>query len=120
MAKSKDKRDKQDRRVLEREVLRAMRVEGWLAPETETEVLEAETKLAAERVTMPTSFDHPRELLRRADRVRAIHCSQAKVEIAQASENLARAAREGGAISPAVEERMKRDRDAAEAKILDK
>jgi hypothetical protein len=116
MAKSKNKADKADRILLERELLLAIRAEGWLAPETEQEVLEAEKKLASERTTIPTSLDHPRELLYRAGSVRAIHFSQPKIESARETENLARAAREGGTISPEVEERMKKDRDAAEGK----
>jgi hypothetical protein len=115
MSKSKSKRGRTDPGMLEKQVLLAMRVKGWLAPETEAEVLEAEKTLAAERITMPTSFDHPRELLIRTSRFRTIRSSQQKMANAQTTENLARAAREGGTISPEVEERMKRDRDAAEA-----
>jgi hypothetical protein len=116
MAKSKNKGDKANRSLLERELLLAIRAEGWLAPETEQEVLEAEKTLAAERITMPTSLDHPRGLLYRADGARTIHLPQPKIESAEETENLARAAREGGKISPEVEERMKKDRDAAEGK----
>jgi hypothetical protein len=116
MAKSKNKGDKANRSMLERELLLAIRAEGWLAPETEQEVLEAEKKLATERIMMPTSLDHPRGLLYRGGGARPIHFPQPKIESAQETESLARAAREGGTISSEVEERMKKDRDAAERK----
>jgi len=77
-----------------------MRAEGWLTPETEAEVLEAEKKLAAQQITIPTSFDYPRELLRRAGRVRTIHHPQSKNENSQTTENLARAARRGAQFHP--------------------
>jgi hypothetical protein len=114
MAKSKTDRFKPNHDALEREVLLAMRAERWLAPETEAEVFEAEKQLASEQITVPTSFDHPRELLHcvRIPRVRQL---PPKVENTEETENLARAARDGGTISSEVEERMKRDRDAAEA-----
>jgi len=114
MAQHKGKKTKPDRSTLEREVMRAMRGEGWLAPETEEEVLETEGKLASERITMPTSLDHPRELLHRPIEIRTAQ-SKLAPKSSEVEENLARAAREGGKISPEVEQRMKRDRDAAES-----
>jgi len=91
-----------------------MREEGWLAPETEAEVLQTEPKLASETITMPTSFNHPRELLHRNIEIRTAQ-STTTPKSSEVEENLARAAREGGKISPEVEQRMKRDRDAAES-----
>jgi poly-gamma-glutamate capsule biosynthesis protein CapA/YwtB (metallophosphatase superfamily) len=120
MSKTKPKERKPDRCTLEREVLRAMRAEEWLAPETEEEVLKAETKLVGARVDLPASFERPRDLLRSANKVRAIRLSRSKGGDVEVSENLARAAREGGALSSDVEERMKKDRDAAEAENEDK
>jgi len=116
MAKTKGKGGKGDRNFLEREVLLAMRLAGWLAPETEAEVLDAEKELTTKRITIPTSFNNPRELLHGAGSARRIVHPQPYIPRAEEAENLARAAREGGTISPEVEERMKRDRDAAEAK----
>lgn len=120
MAKPKGKGRKPDRSALEREVLRAMREEGWLAPETEAEVLEAETKLAVEQIEMPAPPEHPRELLHRPVRIRTIHHPHPESESTEMAENLARAAREGGKLSPETEQRMKKDRDAAEAKSRNK
>lgn len=114
MAKSKGKGEKPDGSALDREVLQAMREEGWLAPETEVEVLEAEAELATQQAQIPPPLEHPRELLHHVAKISPIPHSQP--ETTEASENLARAAREGGKLSPEIEQRMKNDRDAAEAK----
>jgi len=115
MPKSQDKRSKPDSRTLESEILRAMHDEDWLAPETEDAVTRAEARLAGEKVTIPTSFERPRDLLRHSGKIRIIRRSE-RSEQNEARENLARAAREGGKISPEIEERMKADRDHAERK----
>jgi hypothetical protein len=109
MAQHKRKEKKPD---LEQLVNRAMREEGWLAPETEAEVLKAEITL--ERSAAPTWLDHPREFLNRVVRVRTSQLGHTK-ESSDVIENFARAAREGGKISSEIEERMKKDRDAAES-----
>lgn len=115
MPKSEDKRRKLEGPALEREILRAMHDEDWLAPETEDAVIRAEAHLAGEKVTIPTSFERPRDLLRRSGKIRIIRHSE-RSEQNEAREDLARAAREGGKISPEIEERMKADRDHAESK----
>jgi hypothetical protein len=120
MAKSGGKRKKPDRATLEREVLQAMHDEGWLAPETESDVARAEAQLAAEKIQIPASFENPRDLLRRARKIRTNNASAMDQQHVEARENLARAAREGGTIAPEIEERMRRDRDAAEGKNSDK
>ena len=115
MPKSEDKQRKPDSRAFEREILHAMHDEDWLAPETEDAVTRAETRLAEERVSIPTSFERPRDLLRHRGNIRIIGRTE-RNEQNEAREDLARAAREGGKISPEIEERMKADRDHAESK----
>jgi hypothetical protein len=115
MPKSEDKRSKLDSRALEREILRAMHDEDWLAPETEAAVTRAEARLAGEKLTIPTSFESPHDLLRHSAKIRIIRRSE-RNEQNEACEDLARAAREGGTISPDIEKRMKADRDHAESK----
>jgi len=121
MSSKENKDRKPDVRKLEHQILRAMRAEGWLAPETVPEVLEAEKALAENQMDVSeASFEQARALLRAADTARVIPLSKPKAVRMDLSENLARAAREGGVISPEIEERMRRDRDAAEAKNGDK
>lgn len=98
---------------LEQLVNRAMREEGWLAPETEAEVMQAEITL--EGSAPPTWLDRPREFLHRLVSVRTNQFGSTK-ESSDVMENLARAAREGGKISSEIEERMKKDRDAAQSR----
>lgn len=115
MPKSEDKRRKLDGSVLEREILHAMHDEDWLAPETEDAVKRAEASLAAETITIPASFERPRDMLQHSGKIRIIRRSE-RSEQSETREDLARAAREGGAVSPEIEERMKKDRDHAESK----
>jgi hypothetical protein len=116
MPKSGQKGKKPDSSVLEREIIHAMHDEDWLAPETEEAVKRAEAQLTGEKISIPTSFEHPRALLQRSGKIRVIRRSDRSAESDEAREDLARAAREGGTISPEIEERMKMDRDRAENK----
>ena len=116
MAKSGHKGKKPDSCALDREILHAMHDEDWLAPETEEAVKRAEARLAGEKITVPTSFEHPRDLLRRSGKIRIIRRSDRNSQSDEAREDLARAARQGGTMSPEIEERMKADRDRAENK----
>jgi len=115
MATNKKKGMKLEGISLDREVLQAMRAEGWLVPEAVQEVLEAERTLADAGISRNSSVERPRDLLRTANKVRSIRPSHPVTSSSGISDNLARAAREGGEISSEVEERMRRDRDAAEA-----
>lgn len=109
------KRDSPKRReVSDREMLQAMRKEHWLVPETVDEVTRAEAEIDESSIERPTSFDEPLELLSRGIRLNYVN-SISPAEDEQVTENLARAAREGSAISPTVEQRMKSDRDSAQS-----
>jgi hypothetical protein len=116
MPKSGHKGKKPDSCALDREILHAMHDENWLAPETEEAVKRAEARLEGEKITIPTSFEHPRDLLRHGGKIRIIRRSDRNAQSDEAREDLARAAREGGTITPEIEERMKADRDRAESK----
>jgi hypothetical protein len=117
MSSKENKDRKPDVRKLERQILRAMRAEGWLAPETVPEVLETEKTLADDQIEVSdASFERVRALLQSTATPKVIQLSKPKAEPMDLSENLARAAREGGTVSQEIEERMRRDRDAAEAK----
>lgn len=115
MPKSENKRSKPDNSALEREILQAMHDDDWLAPETEEAVKRAEAQLAEEKIAIPTSFERPRDLLRGSGKIRVIRRSKLNDQ-SETREDLARAAREGGTISPEIEQRMKTDRDRAESK----
>lgn len=116
MAGNKRNNAKLEGHLLESEILRAMRAEGWLVPETAEEVLEAERALSCNETHQVSRSIPPRELLSSSGKVRVIRSERHVMPGLEVSENLARAAREGGELSSEIEERMKRDRDAAEAK----
>lgn len=121
MSKKENKGTKLDGGRLEREIYRAMRAEGWLAPETIPEVLAAEKSLEVEQINVSdASFERLRARLRRSGTGQLIQLKSPSFAASDFSDNLARAARDGGDVSPEVELRMKKDRDAAEAEKGDK
>jgi len=106
---------------LEREIYRAMRAEGWLASETVPEVLAAEKSLENDEVNVSdTSFERLRARLRRSGTGQLVQMKAPRTGPSDFSANLARAAREGGELSPEIELTMKQDRDAAELEKGDK
>lgn len=112
---SKKRASSKQRSVLDNELLRAMHKAHWVAPETVEEVARAEAEIQDAKIDRPTSFQNPLEFLKQDLRLNYVNCISANDDD-QVTEGLARAAREGGIISPEVEERMKRDRDTAESK----
>lgn len=109
------KRDSPKRRnISNKELFDAMQRAGWLVPETVGEVARAEAEIDESSIDRPTSFEEPLELLSRGIRLNYVN-SISPAEDARVTENLARAAREGSAISPTVEQRMKSDRDSAQS-----
>jgi hypothetical protein len=102
-------------KALEREVFRAMRSEGWLIPTTVEEVLEAQKSLAEAGIDINSLAEKPHDRPVASGKVISICPANGIASGNEIRENLARAAREGGEISSEVEERMRRDRDAAEA-----
>jgi hypothetical protein len=121
MSKKENAETKLDDGTLEREIYRAMRAEGWLAPETIPEVLAAEKSLENHQVDVSdTSFERLRARLRRSGTGQLVQMKAPRTVPSDFSANLARAAREGGELSPEIELAMKRDRDAAELEKGDK
>lgn len=103
------------RSVSDNELLRAMHKAHWFVPETAEEVAKAEAEIGDAVMDRPTSFQNPLNLLKQEMRLNYVNFISSN-DNDEVTEGLARAAREGGVISPEVEERMKRDRDAAESK----
>ena len=103
------------RSVSESELLRAMHKAQWFVPETAEEVAKAEAEIEGTEVQRPTSFHNPLDWLEQDLRLNYVNCISPN-DKDEVTEGLARAAREGGVISPEVEKRMKRDREAAESK----
>jgi hypothetical protein len=93
----------------------AMTSLGWTVPQCEDDVRRAEERLDEAPAPLPASLEDPNVVFNRPDdQTRAepdvvLFPSDPLIE-----ENLARAAREGGPIPPEIEERMRRDREAAE------
>ena len=105
-------KDKTQQGSLEDQVHRAMKALGWLVPETDDEVAQAEAELEANPVPLPDKLLKvfpPFENVPPSPEPQSAGRSQRETE-----QHLARAAREGGDISAEVEERMKRDRERAE------
>jgi len=98
----------------EQDLHTAMRLSGWVLPETDEEVAAAEES-SAETPPLPSELIDPYAVLQRAQSgpklLAKVTHSTPEIEA-----NLARAAREGGEIPPDVENLMEADREAAEQK----
>ncbi len=98
---------------LEREVHDALKRLGWVIPQSEDQVRAAEAEQAGRGAPLPASIADPAKVLGRRPGGAELKLSVFQPGPAD-QENLARAAREGGKIPPEIEERMRRDRQAAE------
>jgi hypothetical protein len=101
---------------LDRKIHAAMRLKGWIIPQTVEDVLRAEAELDDEGCDdLPEELMDPYAILRRETprplKVRPLHSAGDR----EAEKHLARAARAGGEIPPEIEGRMRHDRAAAEA-----
>ena len=105
-----------DADTMSRDLASALRSRGFAMPRTEAEVAAAEAWLASQDVKLPGSLKDPSAVLnRRKGRILPLRpITQSRAEEVQ--ESLARAARDGGVISPEVEQRMREDRERAERK----
>ncbi len=87
---------------------------GRIIPQTPEDVARAETEDEGKPVALPAKLRNP-DLFGQAPYDTAPHALRAPITAPSASvQNLARAAREGGTISPKTEEKMERDRAEAE------
>ena len=100
------------------DVHQAMRSLGWVVPEYEDDVRQAEAELSAIAAPLPKLLGDAEAVFKDKAtgglaNVKPISFSADPV----AGENLARAARQGGKIPPEIEDRMHRDRQEAERKL---
>ena len=100
---------------LEGKVQRAMTSLGWTVPECEEDVRRAEAELPAGATTLPEPLGDAAAVFEgKADGSMTNVSTTAFGPDAQVEEDLARAARRCGRIPPEIEQRMRRDREAAE------
>src|SRR5713226_4095523 len=103
----------------EREVFEFLVSKGYIIPETGAEVQRAEERMQGVESTLPEALRDPVAALEGVKRRRAKGARNLvpfpTEQMVEAQEDLARAARKGGNIAPEVEERMRRDREKAEA-----
>ncbi len=99
--------------ALNRELHRLMTSSDWTAPQTEDDVTRAEAELVDARAELPMGLRDPADVFERetSDEVSGIVPPAMERDVDAA---LRRAAREGGRLTPEIEQRMKRDRQAAE------
>ena len=105
--------DVEEDQRLHRLIHSALERDGSLIPVSPEAVARAEAELENDEIELPTSLATFDKALERANENRHVKCVPLKLD-ASMEENLARAAREGGKISPDVEARMQKDRAAAE------
>lgn len=109
------KRKNADAPALAADVGEALRSMGWLVPSCEDDVAEAERRQAERPAALPEELREPRAAFDRAARPGT--GGPRPVQFAgdyAVDATLARAAREGGRLTPEIEEAMRRDREAAE------
>ncbi len=110
-----DKSSGNDADRLCQDVRVALKSMGWLVPESEEQVRQAEASLADSSAAIPEDLVDPEAVWRRASEVSQSGSGSLGFPADQATEqHMARAAREGGEISPEIEDKMHRDRKDAE------
>lgn len=112
--------DGRDHAAPERDLHDAMRALGWVVPECDADVARAEDALSADPVALPEALQDARAVFEgRSDPSRAAPARLPLSGSRYIDATLARAAREGGTITPEVEQTMRRDREAAERDAQD-
>jgi len=102
----------------ERDVRAALTVMGWAPPTSEDHVADVEARLRDEPVELPARLADPAAVLGSPEpeaKTTVLHLPDAP----DIDATLARAAREGGTVTPEIEEIMRRDREAAEREMDD-
>lgn len=115
--KNNSKDDCENTKDLERKIYATLRAKGLIIPITAQEVLDAETLMKGNMVEIPKELRDPEVILNRAKQKLSIKSSPLFSSNKEVEENLARAAREDGNISPEIDDRMRKDREAAEKKL---
>lgn len=101
---------------LDAEIREAMRLEGWLIPETVEDVLKAEREFESNAISLPAELRDVSAVFRNAERPLKLVRSLPHAISESVMENLARAARNGSPLTAEIEERMQQDRARAERK----
>ena len=92
----------------------AMESLGWVVPQCEVEVRDAERRLGPAPIPLPEGLRDPHAVFGRKGEGCAVLGPLPASGSPYIEATLERAAREGGRITPEVEEAMRRDREAAE------
>lgn len=114
--KNNSKDEFENTKDLERKIYATLRSKGLIIPITAQEVLDAEALMKGNMIELPEELRDPEVILNRSKQKLSIKFSPLSSSNKETEENLARAAREDGKISPEIEERMRKDREAAEKK----
>lgn len=114
--KSKERQDDVSERIL-RDLHETFKAMGWTIPESQGDIRQAETELSKSHIALPEALSDVKAVFERGlGRANTDLRPLAFLPNTEITENLARAARQGGKIPPHIEERMSRDRSAAERK----
>ena len=99
---------------LERWVYEAFRLAAKVAPESEEEIARLEQELAGNPTQLPASLQNAQAVYERITNRRDHQQPVMKLPVSSgATENLARAARDGKTIPPEIEKLMQQDRERA-------
>lgn len=100
---------------LEDELFQAMRLKGLVLPQTVDDVIRAEQEMKTTSSELPPELSNPITVLERTRKsVEGLSTAAEPLLNQQVAENLARAARNGSAITAEVREKMVNDRKQAE------
>ncbi|MGH1362751.1 MAG: hypothetical protein ACRBF0_04285 [Calditrichia bacterium] len=104
--------------ISEKKLYELFQNENLVFPKNKEEVAKAERRMEEKKYTLPTDLQEPTKLLRLLrNNTRQDKCLKSETTPnPEVEENMARAAREGGNISPEIEAIMQRDRAKAESK----
>ena len=117
---SRSRRRKQDDEEMGGEVREALSLLGWVLPQREEDVAFAERDLAEHPVALPGELGDAAAVFEREDDEGEVVLGPLPSSAdAYLDATLARAAREGSEITAEIEERMRRDREAAEREADD-
>ncbi|MFN0157048.1 MAG: hypothetical protein ACKVRP_03125 [Bacteroidota bacterium] len=111
---SKEEVVRNGKNTFEDGVYKALQTRGWVIPKTEEEVCLAESELKEHEVKLPSMLANPEAVWTRIKRTMRLVPGRSQDEPDTIEENLARAARERGNITPEIEKRMRQDREQAE------
>lgn len=97
-------------------ICQALKETGLALPETEDEIAAAEAEIAKDKVILPPALQGPWGFLNSSARLSVSPSTAASVVSQEVVNELARAARSGGALTKEIEEQMRKDREEAEVK----